>query len=148
VPALRAVEVSAAQCEVSERGAVKPWPAIARHLSGQAIRPPGLANGTLAKRVIAASYSEAAVPTRLGMRGTARLASTTEAVGDVGRRRGQTLHVDWIADHDLTSRTQEPRAVTDVLNRLTTGTLLPNWLHDRQPILPDEGETEALPKHR
>jgi len=45
-------------------------------------------------------------------------------------------------------RTQAPGVALASLNRLTTETLLSNWLHGRQPILPDEGETEALPKHR
>lgn len=59
----------------------------------------------------------------------------------------QEFGLNWIEGHHL-FRDRRPRAALASLNHLTTGMVLPNWSHGRQPILPDEGETEALPKHR
>lgn len=59
----------------------------------------------------------------------------------------QALGLDWIEPHPMLQVPDAARSLAS-LNRLTTGTLLPNWVHGRQSILPDESETEALSKHR
>lgn len=55
---------------------------------------------------------------------------------------------DSMPDRRVIERFQDGGEALTSLDPLTTGRLLPNWLHGRQPILPDEGETKALPKHR
>jgi hypothetical protein len=101
----------------------------------------------LGREGIAASYTESDPPKCPQQAGHISAGKTTESKM-WGGGAAQALGVDWIEDHHPQLWTQKPRAALASLNRLTTGTLLRNWLHGQQPILPDEGETEALPKHR
>lgn len=73
-------------------------------------------------------------------------ACAADAIQDVSSGR-QAFDLNWIKGHHK-FRDQRQRVALASLNHLTTGMVLPNWSHGRQPILSDEGETEALPKHR